>query len=325
MPELLTPRPAKTDFGYLTRTNVWGYDVTIGTFAATLSAALSTLIGSSRILQAIACDGLLGNALCAFFNKNKKEPIRSVIISWFLVQMVLFVGKVNTIAPIVSMLFLLSYGVVNLACFALRAQSSPNFRPTWKFFSWHTGLLGALGCLGIMFMLQPLQAGLSVLVMLVLFVSIHFQTSHAGWGDVTQALIYHQVRKYLLRLGTESHVKFWRPQVLLLVDNPHKCVNAVSFANDLKKGGLFVLGRILTAEFDRTSVQQHHRELEAWQTLVRLEKWKAFVDVVIAPSVRQGARTHVPAPPLCLSFRVSHECPPRLVSGEAWHSFPGYL
>jgi len=285
---------------------VWRLDVTIGTFAATLSAALSTLIGSSRILQAIAGDGLLGTPLRTFFDKNKGEPIRAVLISWLLVQLVLFVGKVNTIAPIVSMLFLLSYGVVNLACFALRAQSSPNFRPTWKLFSWHTGLLGALACLAIMFILQPLLAGMSMLVMLVLFVSIHFQTSHAGWGDVTQALIYHQVRKYLLRLGTENHVKFWRPQILLLVDRPRKCVNAVSYDNDLKKGGLFVLGRVLTADFNCASIEQHHRELEAWQTLARLEKWKAFVDVVIAPSVRQGARKHLIQP--TLSMYPLHMC-----------------
>jgi potassium/chloride transporter 9 len=43
-------------------------------------------------------------------------------------QGVIFVNKVNTLAPIVSMFFLLSYGVTNLACFVLKVSSAPNFR-----------------------------------------------------------------------------------------------------------------------------------------------------------------------------------------------------
>ena len=43
-------------------------------------------------------------------------------------QVIIVVGNLNVVAPIVSMFFLLSYGVTNLACFALKAASAPNFR-----------------------------------------------------------------------------------------------------------------------------------------------------------------------------------------------------
>lgn len=65
-------------------------------------------------------------------------------------------------------------------------------------------------------------------MVLALFLVIHYTSPPKTWGDVSQryesqfndrnfvidrlSLIYHQVRKYLLRLKTE-HVKFWRPQV----------------------------------------------------------------------------------------------------------------
>ncbi|XP_073688723.1 solute carrier family 12 member 9-like [Garra rufa] len=119
------------DYGFLTDINVWHPFVTIGVYSSTLSAAMSNLIGASRILYALARDDLFGRFLSpAKHTSASGNPWVSVLISWILVQLVLFSGKLNTIASIVTIFFLLVYAAVDLACLALEWASAPNFRGT---------------------------------------------------------------------------------------------------------------------------------------------------------------------------------------------------
>jgi len=276
------------NYGFLQEVNMVPGLIVMGIFAATLSAALSTLIGASRILQAISRDNLLGDWF-TFFSLEKGEPVRAVFACWFMVQLVLLIGSINVIAPIVSMLFLLSYAITNFACFVLRVTGAPNFRPRFRQFSWHTAFIGFISCVIVMFFIEPTYAAASILLMLILFSFIHVRHVPVTWGDVSQALIYHQVRKYLLRLEVQC-LKYWRPQILLLVVNPRSSFSIVQFANYMKKGGLFILGHVVVGETNTPTKNKLQSRVHAWQALDRVAKVKAFVDCVIAPTVRAGVQ-----------------------------------
>src|SRR5438477_5767914 len=104
----------------------------------------------------------------------------------------------------------MTFFVTNLACFLLKVGSAPNFRPAFKFFGWQTAFVGSIASAAAMFFINTTYAATAVCLLVSLFSLIHYLSPPKRWGDVSQNLIYHQVRKYLLRLKPE-HIKFWRP------------------------------------------------------------------------------------------------------------------
>jgi potassium/chloride transporter 9 len=52
-----------------------------------------------------------------------------------------------------------------------------------------------------MFLADEVSASLSVILEVALFIVIHYLSPPKQWGDVTQSLIYHQVR-WLIEGGT---------------------------------------------------------------------------------------------------------------------------
>ncbi|XP_050440936.1 solute carrier family 12 member 9 [Adelges cooleyi] len=279
------------NYVFLMPINIWPPFISIGILTATFSASLSCLIGASRVLEALAKDYIYGRLL-HFVNYGvwRSNPIAAVIFSWAVVQIILFIGSLNLIAQLNAILFLLAYVALNLTCLGLDLTSAPNFRPSFKFFSVWTCSIGLVGCVVMMFVINPFYASTSFGLCLLLILLLHlFSPCKATeWGSISQALIFHQVRKYLLLLDPrKNHIKFWRPQMLLMVANPRSSCPMITFINDLKKSGLFVLGHVKVGETE-TNLDYTDTYMPNWLTLVDHVKVKAFVELTVARSVREG-------------------------------------
>lgn len=277
----------RNNYLFLMPINLWPMFVAVGILTATFSTALSNLIGSSRVLEAMARDRIYGSLL-DFVSRGtyKNNPIVAVLISFCSVEVILLIGSLNIIAQINSVLFLLSYMATNLACLGIELTGAPNFRPTFKYFTWHTCFIGLLGTLIMMFVINAIYASLSIIMCLILIISLHIfspASRKSDSGSISQALMFHQVRKYLLMLDSrKDHVKFWRPQMLLLVSSPRTACPLIDFVNDMKKGGLYVLGHVKVGEF--TDYASHDdptiEEYGKWLSLIDHMRVKAFAEVI---------------------------------------------
>ena len=263
------------------------YIVVVGIIISTASSALGALFGGSRLLQAIATDELFPIKFFAKGSKKGNEPRRAVIATWFVAQLGLFIGDLDAVAPIISSFFCLSYAFTNFACFFMAVSGTINFRPRFRYFSWHSALAGGILNVGVMFYLNFWYASGSILAMVLIFVYLGYTAPATDWGDIRQAIIFHQVRKYLLALDSAraEHGKLWRPSLLLYVDNLDGPL--VSFCNSLKKGGVYILGTVIVGQYGRHADEV--REIRgSWLRFIDQSGIKAFPQLCTAPSARLG-------------------------------------
>lgn len=257
--------------------------IVLGEFSTLLFSIIMGVVGAAEILVAISADSIIPGV--AIFRKQNI----AIVATWLLTQLFLF-ANINQIATLITMAFLMTFVVINVACVLLEISAAPNFRPSFEYFSRATALLGAFACVLAMFIVDGLSAGMIVLCLLLLIFFIHYVCPPKSWGDVSQTLIYHQVRKYLFKLR-QDNVKYWRPQILLLVDNPRTCWTLMHFCNSLKKGGLYILGHVIVSgdEFE-AHYEEYAQEKNSWVLLRDRLKLKAFVQFSYAQSLPWGVR-----------------------------------
>lgn len=269
----------------------WPSIVLMGELASCVFSALMGVMGCAKILQAIARDDLLPFlAPFAQGTAHTDVPTYAVLFTALLCQCVLLLDSINLIAQLVTMTTLLTFGVLSAATCALKAGGAPSFRPSFRYWNIWTAGAGTIASLGTMLVTDSYTAGVCIAVTVLLFILIQVFSPPKPWGDVSHNVTYHFVRKYLLRLDErKGHVKYWRPQILLLANDPRKEWNLIIFCNSLKKGALYILGHVLQGQFHDCLPELRQTHLE-WLKLVDVSGVKGFVDVVIARDVREGAR-----------------------------------
>ena len=126
--------------------------ILIGCLLSTVGAGLQSLTGAPRLLQAIANDDVI--PVLKVFKVGSgptNEPRRALALTLCIAELGVLIAKLDAVAPIVTMFFLMCYAFVNLACFLQDVLQSPSWRPRFRYYHWLTALAGLILCVALMF------------------------------------------------------------------------------------------------------------------------------------------------------------------------------
>ncbi len=269
--------------------------ITVGIVAATLSSALASFLGAPRILQALAADRVFPLLMPLEHGHGAtNNPRRAVLLTLVIALFVVSLGGIDFIAPIVSMFFLISYGLLNYAT-ALEARAkSPSFRPRFRWFHYRASLLGAGACLALMLMISPWASAVALALLLVLYQYVQRLAPSHRWADSRRDNYFHAVRKNLLAMTKEPlHPRNWRPHLLVFSDQPRRRAALIEFATTIEGGaGLTTVVRLLEGRGDEmiATCRQAEKEMQAE---IDASDLKAFALVVAGPSIEAAAATLV--------------------------------
>jgi amino acid transporter len=222
--------------------------VLLGVWGATLSSALGSLLGAPRNLQAIARDRIVPTFL-GRGHGPADTPRIATAVTFAIAIVAVLIGNLNSIAPVLSMFFLTTYGSLNLIAGIEGMINNPSWRPAFRT-PWIISLIGAALCLGAMFMINAGATFIAIFAIALLYYMTAKRKFNARWLDIRRSIHMALARFSIYRLiGTEEHAKSWRPNVLVLSGSPQRRLYLIELADAITHGkGFLTVASILAGE-----------------------------------------------------------------------------
>jgi len=278
------------DYAAMRKLSIAPWLIDAGVIAATLSSAMASFLGAPRILQSLAADKVFPflNPFAAGVGPTN-NPRRGVLLAGAIAAITVALGNLNAIASIVSMFFLISYGLLNYATFFEAQANSPSFRPRFRFFNAWLSLAGAGGCLAIMLAISPTAAAIASVALFTLYQYLSRSQRVERWADSSRSHRLQRVRNDLHVVRTEpEHARDWRPVLAAFSDDPRRRERLLSFASWLEgRSGFSTLVRMeegtgAVARRDRIELE---RQIKAE---IRERGLDAFARVILAEEIESA-------------------------------------
>lgn len=228
---------------------LFDWAVLAGVLGATFSSALGSLVAAPRVMQALAQYGIL--PLSDFFTKETTggEPRNAMYATAVVGLAALIFGfastGLNAISEILTMFFLITYGMLNVVVLIEQTLAMVSFRPTIQI-PRIVPFIGMTGCVFAMFIINPTFSLIAVVVVLGLYgylVRQHLKTLHT---DVRSGLFKAMVEWAMIRAQAmpTAPERTWKPTVLAPVTSSRELTGSYRFlwAMTAPQGRLHTLG-----------------------------------------------------------------------------------
>lgn len=302
----------------------WGWTIPIGLAAATISSTLGSIMVAPRTLQALSWDKVFPSlSLNKWLATGKKgEPFNATLLTLGIASLFIALGSVNSVATVISMFFMLTYGAICLISFLNHFAADPAYRPDFKS-KWYISLLGFMLTIYLMFKMDTVYAFAAITVMIGLYLMVSKTRKNSkGMSKVFQGVIYQANRRLQVFIqSTEKDSDNWRPSVICLSPDFFKRPSAFTLMSWLSYRSGF--GTYLHFIEGYLSKEKNREAKDTLNRLIKMagaSKSNVFLDTLISPSFTSAVAQAIQLPSVSgketntILFEYSRESPEFLPS-----------
>lgn len=212
--ELLNNQMAMAEYSWISEL------VILGILAATFSSALGSMIGAPRVLQALAVHKSIPFSKTFATRTKNNEPRNAIIFTAAIIIVAILLGNLDALASLLTMFFLVTYGMLNLVVFLQQSMKIISFRPTFKIPRF-VSFIGATGCIFIMFLINTVFSVIAIITIISLYFWLTKMGLKTNWGDIRGGMfLVLAERASRMAAKFPRHFISWKPDVLLPIENP---------------------------------------------------------------------------------------------------------
>ncbi len=282
----VSPDELRTNQMVMVDISFWGPLVLIGILAATFSSALGSMIGAPRILQALSAQKTIPFHKVFAAKAKDNEPRNAIIFTAVIIFIALVFGNLDALAALITMFFLITYGMINLVVFAQQSMKIISFRPTFKIPRF-VSLLGALGCAFVMFLINSIFSVIAIITIIIIYFWLARRGLKADWGDIRGGMfLVLAERASRIAAKFPRHQISWKPDLLVPIDDPKVWSGSLLFIKNIA----YPSGSIFAFTVKTENVEATNKELD--ELLKPLENSELLVNSTVIQDTEflHGAR-----------------------------------
>jgi len=271
----------------------WQWVVIAGIMGATLSSALVMTVGSPRILLALGKHSILPFS-SVFSRVNKQgEPTVAILFTALISLITISMGTLDQIASLLTMFFLITYGMINITVFIEESIGIASFRPTFRV-SRIFPFLGTIGCISVMFLINQNFSLIAIVIIVGIYLLLLRRSSHVYAPDVRSGVLVYLAEQFAKAASRLPYYpKIWKPNLLV----PVRSLDHFSQIVPLIGAIVTPAGRVTTFKvFEQNESMESSKEdlqqaLEKNVSPIKEEGIFVETTVVEAPEVLSGTIT----------------------------------
>lgn len=258
----------------------------LGIWAAALSSSFGSLLGGSRMLQSLAEDRIVPKILGRGYGANN-EPRNAIALIFVLALLLMLFTTMDQIIPVLTMICLISYGILNFVAAIAQLINNPSWRPSFRV-HWSIPMSGAIGALCLMFMIDAAWTFIALGTVLAIYFALCSRKLQVDFPDIRESIIYYISRFAIYRLASSvEHPLNWHAQILACTGAPNQQLPMLQLASAFTcRSGILTTASILPEKWADPFLWQ--RTKSSIKDFLNKNKIQGFVEVCASKDSYEG-------------------------------------